>query len=487
MVLAIIAVFFTVVQSRIDFSRQRILSITGLNLITNVGPKVSTAPTESSGNSNSKKLMTVSRILTNGNFYNVFDLPFTPLFLAALFLIHPIIGAITSAVIIALLFISFLLTKLKPSGIFDQLTAKQAEFNQSNEASLSMGLNSGLISSYTAIAKRLATKEDKYLNTQASLVTTSKCVRMLLQIVIMGVAVLLAIQGSIDAGAVIASSILVSRALAPVEQSVSSWRNWRNGLQQCQELIKDGVLDKNSASKVSEDSGSPIMGKVKLEKVIVAYQRIENPTLRMLSYELSPGKSYVIAGPSGSGKTTLGKVLVGLIKPTSGSATWEGYNLDSLSPDLRIRNIGYLPQDVQVTPGTVLDNISRFSEHHERAIEMSKLIGLHEAIASLPEGYSTKLSSSTNLLSGGQKQLLGIARACFGFPNLIILDEPYSALDAKGEESLMRLIKMAKASGSIVVMISHKASLLNHFDNLIYLNKGLIESAGPVKKRNLAN
>ena len=475
--LSIIVLFLLVIQSILDYLRHQGLLRMGLNLNAAFSGKAITESLLNSCRSRQQDVVFqqdvffLSRTLSGGNLYHLFDMPFTPLFVAALFIIHPLIGGVTVFVAVILLVLAFVLTKIYASKTSESHHAKLQYHQQSAEAIVSMNMLGGIERNWQKDNNAHLLQDIKHQTNVGKVLTLSKSVRLLLQVGVMGLAVYLAILGEVVPGAVIAVSIIVSRALAPIEQSVTQWSQWAEAWQayhRIREKLEQAPNEEHLSPVVTE-------GSLFVEQLYYAPTDPSKPLLKNISLELKQGVSYVVAGNSGAGKSTLLKMLLGLYQPTSGHVLLNGMEVFAWLNKGLAQHFGYLPQNIQPVLGTIAENISRFTEYNENELyAVAKRCGVHKLIMQLPEAYETIIGPGITPFSQGQTQLLGLARAIFGKPYLVVLDEPDSALDQQGENILRAVIAELKVQGTTVVLVTHKRSLLNEFDELIVLDAGRV-------------
>ena len=304
----------------------------------------------------------------------------------------------------------------------------------------------------------------------------AKTFRLMLQSGILALGAYLAILQEITPGAMIAASIISARALGPVEQALSRWRSyletrsaWRR-------------LDEDLAAEVDVRTTLPRpVSTLEVVGLSIAPPGVEKPTLSDVNFRLEAGQSLAVVGPSAAGKTTLGRALARVWPPLEGEVRLDGATLDQWAPEMLGRFVGYLPQDVELFDGTVAENVSRFDEQCDDAqvIAAATAAGAHELITGLPDGYDTRIGPAGANLSAGQRQRIGLARALYGTPFLVILDEPDANLDTAGEEALRTAITGAKAAGSIVVIMAHRANAIAAADQVLVLAGGRQRAFGP--------
>jgi PrtD family type I secretion system ABC transporter len=299
----------------------------------------------------------------------------------------------------------------------------------------------------------------------------TKSVRILLQTALLGVGALLAINDQVSAGVIVAASMLMSRALAPVEATIGGWR-------QC--LAAHGAFLRLNRLLAASPAPPRRMrlptprGALQLEDVVVWPSGASEPTLRKVSFSLRAGEALGVVGSSGSGKSTLARVAIGAWRPHSGKVRLDGADIENYSRQDLGPYLGYLPQEVELFEGTVAENIARFGDLDAvSVVEAACRAGVHEMILTLPDGYETQLGPQGCVLSGGQRQRIGLARALYRSPVLVVLDEPNANLDSAGEEALIAAVRTLKSLGSTVILISHRPKVLRDVDHLLLLKAGV--------------
>ena len=305
-----------------------------------------------------------------------------------------------------------------------------------------------------------------------------KFVRMGMQVLIVAIGAYLILKGSIHSGMLFANMILASRALQPIEKIVGSWDPLNNMMRAYERL--NALLSKAEAPAPSTSLPRPV-GKLSVEGVNFAPPGAQRLILANVNFGIEPNEVLGVIGPSGAGKSTLARLLVGIWKPLNGVVRLDGADVFTWDRADFGRHIGYLPQDTELFGGTVRNNIARFRDDvaDEEVVSAAQLAGVHELILRMPKGYDTEVGEGGVVLSAGQRQRVGLARAMLGSPAFVVLDEPNAALDAEGEEALMRAIDAMKAAGSTVVIISHKVSVFRAADKMLVLRDGRIDLFGP--------
>ncbi len=420
----------------------------------------------------------------------LFDVPWTPLYLFVAFLIHPLLGLLVlgaGSVLVALAITNERRSKAKA----EEAHQASAAAYESHEAMLRKAEIVRVLGMRRALVSRHIQQRSIGLNVVADLQFSGsrynslvKFVRMFMQSFALGVGAWLAINGQISVGAIIAASVLLSRALQPIEQLVGLWPNIVQSRQALQTL---GRLFEQSAGPVTRTTLPDPQGHLELQGVVIRNAEGSALLLKNISMKLAPGEVLGIVGPSGAGKTTLARVVAGALPPDLGEIRVDGASLTDWDPEQLAQHIGYLPQDCGLLPGTISENISRFGAARgveqavvdELVVEAARMAGVHEMILRLPSGYDTYIEGNGHRLSAGQGQRVALARALYGSPRILILDEPNSALDSDGEEALSRAIGAAKLQGAAIMIVAHRTAVLGSADKLAILAEGAIVGMGP--------
>lgn len=414
----------------------------------------------------------------------LFDLPWMPLFLAFVFILHPLLGALTigGAFVLTMLTIATeVMTRRLAGATHNAVVARNAiaDSNARNADILkAMGFAGRAVERF-----RRANEEHLDLQTRTNDISgtfgaVSRVLRMVLQSAVLGLGAYLTIQGELSAGAIIAASVAAARALAPIDLAIGNWKNV---------VAARAAFDrlKETAAALADadhpmDLAAPTHS-LKVENVTVAAPGSGRVLLSDVSFELKPGQALGVIGPSGGGKTTLARALTGIWPVLRGSVRLDDAELVQWRDDRLGSFVGYLPQEVALLDATIEENISRLEEQPDaRAIvEAARAAGVHQMIVRLPEGYRTALGPLGLSLSGGQRQRLGLARALYRDPFLVVLDEPNSNLDGEGESALTSAIEAVRARGGIVVVIAHRPSALAAVDMVAVVQGGKITAFGP--------
>ena len=427
-------------------------------------------------------LAQVRQFLTGNGLFAFFDAPLTPIYLLVCYLIHPLLGLVTligSLILVGLAYLTEKATQ-KPLAEANQAALSSASYANNNLRNAEVIEAMGML---PAIGKRWFQGHLRILQMQtlasdraAIISSTGRFVRITLQSVILGAGALLAIEGKITPGMMIACSILTGRALAPVEQVIAAWKQLqgsRSAWGRLNDLLHDYPQRPPSMSLQRP------MGMLAVENVVAGAPGTSNSIVRGVSFSLVPGESLGIIGPSASGKSTLARLLVGVWPTQAGKVRLDGadiftWNKAELGPWL-----GYLPQDVELFEGTIAENIARFAEvDSEAVIRAARSSGVHDMILRFPQGYDTRLAADGSPLSGGKKQRIALARALYGEPNLVVLDEPNANLDDVGEKALVDALAELKARGATVILISHRPNVLCAVDKVLMLRDGAVHMLG---------
>jgi PrtD family type I secretion system ABC transporter len=429
-----------------------------------------------------RDLHEVRATLSSPSFSALFDFPLTPFFVLVVLLIHPLLGlfVVGAIVLLALLAGLHVLASRRPQEE-ERNAAARAEsardYIRHAEAVQALGMTD-------AVERRWRRQNIAALAFDAILagrvgvaLSLTKFVRMAVQVGITGLGAALVLDGAITPGAMIASSLLMGRALAPVEQAVGGWKGWRSAYGAAQRLHER--LASGPAPTEALSLPTP-RGRLEVINLVYRPEGAEAPILRGVSLRLDAGQSLAVVGPSGSGKSTLMRIVAGVWSPNAGEVRLDDAELRQWNPAELGRHIGYLPQSVQLLNGTIADNIARFEENpsSDAIVAAARLAGVHELILRLPGGYGTPIGEDGYSLSGGQKQRIGLARALYGDPRLIILDEPNSHLDPEGEAALIDALQSCREAGRTIVLVSHRPALLRSVDWIVVLRDGRVERAG---------
>ncbi len=415
---------------------------------------------------------------TGAGFIAFLDAPWTPLYLALMFVFHPLIG-IYSLIGGTILFI---LTYLNEKITKETLTKANNASMQSNLISSQNINNAEVIEAlgmFDVVKEKWKTSQMEVLKFQtkasddaSNLSSVTKFIRMAMQSLILGVGAYLAIKGEISGGMIIAGSVLMGRALAPVESLIGNWKAFINARASWARLHQ--LVTERKDEDKEKIQLPPPTGKVRVENAIISSSLNKKPVISGVNFELSEGDVLGVIGPSGSGKSSICKALVGVWPCLSGSVRLDGADIEQYDRKFLASYLGYLPQDVEIMIGSVAENVARMSKGSDEAIiKACQIANVHDLILNLPDGYSTRIGAYEQMpLSPGQRQRIGLARAIYGGPKLVILDEPNSNLDEEGEKALEKCIVELQNSKVTVIVVSHKKSLLRYCTKLLVVAEG---------------
>ncbi|MFJ1300409.1 type I secretion system permease/ATPase [Pseudomonadota bacterium AL_CKDN230030165-1A_HGKHYDSX7] len=427
-------------------------------------------------------LTNLRQFLTGSALFAFFDAPWTPIYMAVAFMVHPLLGFITlggSIILFGLAYLNKLATD-KPLGDANVSALQAAAFANNHlrnaEVIEAMGMLPGLRERWRKQHQRVLKLQTQASDSAARISTVSRFVRVFLQSAILGAGALLVIEGQISPGMMIACSILLGKALGPVEQAIGTWKqlvSTRAAYARLDEILKEAPPRGNTLSLPRP------RGELSFDNVFATAPGAKQAILKGLSFKVAPGEVVGVIGPSASGKSTLARLVVGVWPAQAGHVRLDGadvylWNKDELGP-----HIGYLPQDIELFEGTIAENIARFGEPDAaKVIKAAQLAGVHDMILRLPKGYDTHLGMDGTSLSGGQRQRVALARAVYGDPALIVLDEPNSNLDDQGEAALINSVRQLKQLGATVLLVTHRMNILNAVDKLMVVRDGVMVMYG---------
>lgn len=413
----------------------------------------------------------------------VFDAPWIPFYMVVIYLLHPSLGVLATvgaAAVVLLTVVAEVVARKPAARASETLVAQRllADSGRRNaEVVQAMGLSAQLGRRWTEISHLYLKNQEQLSDVVGAASSLSKTLRMALQSSVLGLGAYLVIGGEASPGVIIASSILLGRSLAPVDVAIANWRGFLATRRSYTDLA--AALDAFGSQKDPMELPRP-QTQLAVEELTVAPPSLQRPTLVNVSFRLSKGAGLAIVGPSGSGKTTLVRALVGAWKPLRGTVRLDGASLDQWNSELLGTHIGYLPQDVELFDGTIADNISRFGGKSDAkgVLAAAKAAGVDKMIMRLPEGFQTRIGEGGAALSAGQRQLVGLARALYGDPFLVVLDEPNSNLDADGDVALAGAILAVRERGGIAIVVAHRPSALVNIDQVLVLSNGMLHSFG---------
>jgi PrtD family type I secretion system ABC transporter len=426
----------------------------------------------------------IRSFISGGGVLALFDLPWIPVYLVFCFALHVWIG-ITAAIGALVLFTLTLITELltrKPSAEVTLCAARRDAWTEgclrNAEAATAMAMKQRLLTAWEKFNSRFLKAQERAHDISGGFGALSKALRMLLQSAVLAVGAYLVIHAEATAGIIIAGSILSARALAPVELAIANWRGFQAARQGARRLNR--VLEATPVQSLQLSLPRP-KANLTVENASVSPPGASSPVIAGASFAIEAGTALGIIGPSASGKSTLARALVGVWPLASGKICLDGAALRLWPPETLGNAIGYLPQEIQLFDGTIAENISRFAESSapEDIIAAAKAACVHEMILRFPSGYGTRIGEGGLLLSAGQRQRIALARALYGDPFLVVLDEPNSNLDSEGEEALTRAILGIRQRSGVAVVIAHRPNVLGCVDMLLVLAEGRVQAVGP--------
>lgn len=458
--------------------------------------RITTANSGSVGAQLVRDLETVKGFLTGPHVLLIVDIPWSIMFLVVLYMLHFYIGLLVTVGVVILSLIAVLtyrLTKPLNETMNETMIAKQRQteqFTRNSEIISVMGLMPNLMKSYGQVNKKHLESQSLARKREAILQNITTFFRTFITMSVTGVGAILVISGDITAGTIIASSSIAGRALMPINQILQifkSFTHFRKSFQRLSKAFEEYKPDEKVMSLPEPE------GKIEVQGVYFAPRGAKKHTIKNISFTLEAGESMAIIGHSACGKTTLAKLMCGLWTPQVGAIRIDGASLADWNKDELGQFIGYVPQDVELFNGTVKSNIARLEEEpdSERVIQAAQLAGVHDLILKLPQGYETDLGFDGSSISGGQRQRIALARAFYGNPKILLLDEPNASLDKQGEEALETALQIAKEQKITSIIITHKNSILNIVDNILVMQNGMVVEYGKrdevFKKLNMVN
>ncbi|VUX47930.1 ABC transporter ATP-binding protein [Candidatus Defluviicoccus seviourii] len=489
-VLTLLAVAGLSFLGLMEYIRARVFMIVGERLARQLGAPVLQAAVAQSLRSQStvatdamRDVHELRQFVTGGPVALPFDALVSPLFLLLLFVLHPtygVVGVIAVAILISLSVAMEYVARRPQASANDAAVRSHVEVGaaiRNAEIIEALGMRA-------AIASRWRQGQDRALmlvgagNTAAKAISAvARSLRMMVQIAMLATGATLLISHQVSAGSMMAATIMLGRLLQPFDQLIQGWRQWClafGAFARLKQLLAGHVSDRLEVPAVATE------GTVVIERLSFIPPGSDQALLKGISFSLTPGEVLGIIGPSGAGKSTLARLLVGVWKPSAGGIYLDGHDVYAWERTSFGRAVGYLPQNAALLEGTVRDNIGRFADAElADVITAAKAAGVHEMIGRLPRGYETVIGEGAFVLSGGQRQRIALARALFGGPRLLVLDEPNSSMDAEGEQALLLAIEQARRNGTTVVIVAQRTSVVATADRLLVLREGRIERIGP--------
>jgi PrtD family type I secretion system ABC transporter len=430
-----------------------------------------------------RDLAQLRAFISSEGVFPILDAPWTLAFIAVIWLLHPWLGVLAllgTVLLCALALGSEIVMRAPLAEAQERWMAAQRRSEtvlRNAEVVHAMGMLPALLRRWHADNDRALEQHAQASDRGAAIIGMAKFLRLFIQIGILGLGAYLVLGGELTGGGMIAGSILLSRALAPVEQAIGAWKGLVAARASHQRL--QALLRRHPEAAPALRLPAP-EGHLSVERLVFTPPDGDRPILKSLEFELAAGEVLAVVGPSGSGKSTLCRLIAGIWAPASGHVRLDGAEVHTWDRADFGRHVGYLPQDVELFAGTVRDNIARMTAAPDEAvIEAARVAGAHDMILRLRAGYATEIGPQGAALSGGQRQWIGLARAMFGKPRMVVLDEPNASLDQAGEAALIDAIGRLKARGTTVILVAHRPSLLVHVDKLLVLREGAAVLFGP--------
>jgi len=496
LMLGAITLLFLALGYFLDTVRARVLAWAGRSLDRKLAPVAIRSSLEQAaagpGRVDTDALRDISQLrafLSGPGVLALFDAPWLPIYLLLIALMHPLLGLTALLGALALVALGVITDRLS-RGLTEQVVSQSRastrlaeKLARNAEAVLGMGMTRHAVERWSAQRGELLDLQQKQVRTSSALAATARLLRQVLQVVMLAVGAWLVIDMQASAGIMIAGTILLSRALQPVESLIGGWRTlleargaWRR------------LAERDAPASVQASSPNIFLpvptGRIEVERVAFTFAPSRPALIKNISFSISAGQSLGVMGASASGKTTLARLLLGLWRPQAGVVRLDGADISRWDRDALGEHVGYLPQDVELFAGTVGQNIARFREASgaaasEKIVRAAQLAHAHEMILQLPDGYDTQIGDGGAVLSGGQRQRIALARALFGSPRLVVLDEPDANLDLAGQAALLSALANLKSCGVTVVVVSHNPALSSALDKLLVLKNGALDLFGP--------
>lgn len=489
--LSVLVVGLYAIYGLLEFARGRVMARVGVRLHAALSERVFAAGVERAalrrtdkGAGAAQDLDAVRGVFAAPVLLALVDLPWAPVFAAAVFVFHPLLGWLALAGGGLLVVVTVLNQRLTARRLAETQRATLAAQNFARQADegadylWAQGMTPAMTQRWSQIQAEGIAASVQAADWTGAFGSFSKAFRLLLQSAILAVGAWLVLRDDLTAGAMIAASILLGRALAPVEQVLGQWPLLQRARTGWASLA--AFLAAVPARDVPTELPVPA-ARLSVRGATVPARRGDRPVLAGISLDLNPGEALGVIGKSGSGKTTLARLIVGLVQPAAGEVRLDGARLDQYGADRLGRLIGYLPQEVRLFDGTVAENIAHMAPEPDaaRVVAAARAAHVHDIILRLPDGYDTRLRAGDGLLSGGQRQRVGLARAIHDDPQILVLDEPNSALDADGSEALNEVVTAMKAAGKSVVIMTHRPTAIAACDRLLIMEGGRIVASGP--------
>jgi PrtD family type I secretion system ABC transporter len=492
LMLSLMAAAALATMAGLEVVRGRLLATVGSWMNARLAPVLLTASVEyaatAPGQANARPLRDLDQVrnfFTSPSIFPILDAPWAPLFFAATFFMHPWLGWLALCGGIVLFALALLNEYLTRKPLTEAASAQSRAYVQAEaairnaEVVQAMGMLKPLLEGWKVQQDEANKGQVLAANRGGVIAALARCHRLALQMAILGLGAYLVLRNQASPGIMISASILMGRALSPVEQAIGTWKAT---------VGARAAYKRLTAVAGQHPEATPVLplprpkGRFEADNIVLGRQGGE-PILKGISFHLEPGEAMALIGQSAAGKTSLARILAGAWRPSGGRALLDGMDVAQWAAEDRGHYVGYLPQDIELFAGTVSENICRFAKLSpvvfDKVVKAAQLAGVHELIKGLPKGYLTEIGESGAVLSGGQRQRIGLARALYDDPALIILDEPNSNLDRDGEEALIAALGTVKAAGTTVILIAHRPNIMETVDKILVLNRGQQDLFGP--------
>jgi len=500
--LSLLVVFLYGTMGILDYTRGRIMARVGARFQDTLDRRVfdamlrrSAVAQDRSAQTGLSDLESVQRLISSPVLMAGFDIPWTPIFLAGIALFHPWLGMLAiggGAVLILITFINQRLSRgpqLQSNSASHRANMISEETRNEAEMIRAMGMTGAAFTRWEGARASSLKEMISFTDVSGTFTSMTKTLRLFLQSAMLGLGAYLVLRNELTPGAMIAGSILLGRALAPIELAIGQWALVTRAVKGWNSLAE--LLDKVPPEAPRTELPAP-KARLEVQGVTVVPPGETRASLKSVSFKLDPGVALGVIGPSGSGKSTLARALTGVWRAAGGVIRLDGAALDQYEPDRLGSYIGYLPQRVQLFDGTIAQNIARLAAEPDaqKVVEAAKKAGAHEMIVELPDGYDTRVTSGGGRLSGGQMQRVGLARAMYNDPVILILDEPNSNLDNEGSQALNMAIRQMKSEGKSVLIMAHRPAAIQECEMLLMMDQGMVAAFGPkeeVLRKTVAN
>jgi ATP-binding cassette subfamily C protein len=492
--LSVLVLFLYTMMGLLDYARGRIMGRVGARFQARLDRRVfdavirkSAVQPDANTATGLRDLEAIQRLMTSPVLLAIFDMPWAPFFLAAIWVFHPWLGILAlagGALLVVVTLVNQVVTR-RPTGQANnasvQAEAISEQLRTESEMIQAMGMRDAAFDRWQTMRGRALSTAIEAADLGGTFTTTTKTLRLLLQSAMLGLGAWLVLRGELTPGAMIAGSILMGRALAPIEQAIGQWalvQRATKGWESLSELL---------GSVPPEQPRTPLprpKARLEVQQLTMVPPGESQAVLKTLNFKIEPGQAVGVIGPSGAGKSTLARAITGVWRPAGGKIRLDGATLDQYAPSVLGELIGYLPQRVQLFDGTIAENIARLAPQPDPAkiVEAARKADAHEMILKLPNGYDTRVTASGGRLSGGQMQRIGLARAMYGDPMVLVLDEPNSNLDNEGSEAVNLAVRSFKAEGKAVIVVAHRPAAIKECDMLLMLEAGVMRAFGPREK-----